>query len=145
MSVKFYFLSWITCEPVNEMWLWPSADYCQRNFFLWLIQWDDPACCNRPALPWALFCREPIQEQQAGSGGEEGKGRPPDPFDKPNGGWVEGTRFIWLFQGHRQVTWPPRCTETFFVCTQLWEVNKVPYPVFGNRVGCTAWQPLRCF
>lgn len=53
--------------------LWPSVVHCQRAFFSWLIQWDDPARCNRPALPTALFFGEPVQEQQAGSA--EGKGK----------------------------------------------------------------------
>lgn len=58
---------------------------------------------------------------------------------------LKGPYFICLLQSRQRVTRQPRCIETFFVFAQLWEVNKVLYPVFSNRVWCTVWQPQRCF
>lgn len=86
------------------------------------------------------------QSRSSRQGARRGRERKASrPFWQAERRRVEGTRFIWLFQSRRQVTWQPRCIETFFVWAQLWEVNKVVYPVFGNRVRCTAWQPLQCF
>lgn len=101
------------------------------------------ARCKITALPGASHL---ASDCKLGWEVEEGRGRLLDPFDKQ--GWVEGTRFIWLFQwfqSRQRVTRLPYCTETFFVCSQLWEVNKVVYPVFDKRVRCTAWQPHCCF
>lgn len=103
-----------------------------------------PLAVNGPALPRALFLVSQCRSSRLGAGQEGGRGRERKaarPFWQARQGWAEGTRFIWLFQwfqSRQPVTWLPHCTETFFVCTQLWEVNKVVYPVFGKRVRCTA-------
>lgn len=134
-------LGYITHNPVNE---WGDSSimilfhHCQSVFPPWLIQWDDPTRRNRPLLPRALFLESVCR---VCGGGEEGRGRPIDPYDKP---FVFDLAVSGVFR-ERRVTCQPCCTETFFVCTWLWEVNKVVYPVFGNRARCTAWQTLQCF